>query len=481
MSRELKVNPQPRQYEALKLLLDDFGGETEEVLYGGAGGGGKTFLGLLWILPLCLRFPGIRFFIARKELKDLHAATWPSVAEACTVLDIPLEWVEYRRQESTVLIRNGGKGEPSIISLISANWEPSDPHYDRYGSYQWTSGWVEEAQQVPERAIEVLKTRIGRWKNDEWGIRPRILLTANPSKGYLYRLFYKPWREGTLPKHMAFIQAFHTDNKYLSVFYRQQLNNIRDEATRQRIKDGIWEFGEDGSLIPFDALQDLFTNIVDTDGARALTADVARYGSDRCAIWLWEGRKATLVRTYVKKSIPATAAIIRTLAEKYQVPRSRIGIDEDGVGGGVVDLLPGCFGFMANSSPDPSLYMPKNENEQYQNLKAQCGYKLAEEVNERRLRVAIAHDCCEEGDPDKDKIKDMVVADLEQLKKWKSDEEKKLRLMPKEEIKKALGRSPDFMDGLVIRMGISAALSTPKEQREEYVDNQEAFDQFAVI
>lgn len=480
MARELKVNPQPRQYEALKLLLDDFGGKTEEVLYGGAGGGGKTFLGLLWILPLCLRFPGIRFFIARKELKDLHAATWPSIAEACSVLGIPLEWLEYRRQESLILVRNGGKGEPSIISLIAANWEPSDPNYDRFGSYQWTSGWIEEAQEVPERAVEVLKTRIGRWKNDEWNIRPRILMTANPSKGHLYRIFYKPWREGKLPAHMAFVQAFHSDNKYLSDFYRNQLNNIRDASTRQRIRDGIWEYGDDLALIPFDALQDLFTNTVDDSGHRALTADIARFGSDRVAIWLWEGQKATLVKTYRKKPLDATAGILRTLAEEYRVPRSRIGVDEDGVGGGVVDLLPGCFGFMSQASPDPALHL-STDKDQYQNLKAQCGYRFADEATSRRIRLSVHPHCCEdEGDRPED-IQAMVVADLEQLKKWKSDEDKKLRIMPKDEIKKALGRSPDFLDALLIRMAMHVPLTSVRSYHDDMPEDDEPFDRFAPL
>jgi len=48
---------------------------------------------------------------------------------------------------------------------------------------------------------------------------------------------------------------------------------------------------------------------------------------------------------------------------KYSIPVSEIIVDEDGIGGGVVDNLR-CKGFLNNDKPS---------NGNYQNLKSKCG------------------------------------------------------------------------------------------------------------
>jgi phage terminase large subunit len=50
--------------------------------------------------------------------------------------------------------------------------------------------------------------------NTEFGLLPKIGLTANPSKNFLYRLFYKPWKSGTLPEQYAFIRSLYGDNPH---------------------------------------------------------------------------------------------------------------------------------------------------------------------------------------------------------------------------------------------------------------------------
>lgn len=479
----LEVNPLPKQWEALKLLLDDYPESlgVEEVLFGGGGGGGKSLLGAIWLLMLAIRYPGIRLFVARRELKDLHQTTWPSISEAVTLMGVPKGLVEFKSADSQIIVRQSSKSEPSVISLVACKWEPSDPHYDRFGSYQYTSGWFEEAQEMPEKGIDVLGTRVGRWKNDEYGIRPRRLYTANPSKNWLYRVFYKPWREGSLPKTLRFVQSLHGDNKYLSSYYRSTLDNIRDAVTRQRIRDGIWEFAEDGQLIAYDALLDLFTNDVDEGGVRAMTADVARFGGDRIVIFVWTGATARLIRTFSKKDLNYTAGEIRTLMALHRIPVHNVVIDEDGIGGGIVDMIPGSHGFTANHAP-PAPTSPNDSRENYSSLKSMCGYRFSDDVNARLVRVEIAADAASDLDPDKGKLREMIIADLEQLRRWNADKDGKLMTMPKDEIKKNLGRSPDFLDALVMRKGLDAPYYRPVQPQSRSAQAVKAqFDRFAAI
>ena len=58
-----------RQIEAISYWIDK---ETEEILYGGAKGGGKSYLGASVIFGDALIYPETHYFIARKELNDLR-------------------------------------------------------------------------------------------------------------------------------------------------------------------------------------------------------------------------------------------------------------------------------------------------------------------------------------------------------------------------------------------------------------------------
>jgi phage terminase large subunit len=115
------------------------------------------------------------------------------------------------------------------------------------------------------------------------------------------------------------------------------------------------------------------------------------------------------------------------------VPRSRIIVDEDGLGGGVKDILK-CKGFIANSRPQ------KDEN--YTNLKTQCYYRLAQKINARLISIN-----CQD-----DKVKQLIIEELEQVKSYKPDDDKKVRILPKDNIKQLIGRSPDFADAMAMRM-----------------------------
>ncbi|MEK6883938.1 MAG: hypothetical protein AABY22_30185, partial [Nanoarchaeota archaeon] len=54
---------------------------TEEILYGGAKGGGKSYLGASLIFGDALIYPETHYFIARQELIDLRKYTIPTIQE----------------------------------------------------------------------------------------------------------------------------------------------------------------------------------------------------------------------------------------------------------------------------------------------------------------------------------------------------------------------------------------------------------------
>jgi hypothetical protein len=93
-----------------------------------------------------------------------------------------------------------------------------------------------------------------------------------------------------------------------------------------------------------------------------------------------------------------------------------------------------CRGFVNNSKAI------KGEN--YQNLKTQCYYKLADLVNTAQIGI----EC-----PDIN-IKNQIIEELEQVRTKDADKDNKLKIIPKETVKDIIGRSPDYSDALAMRM-----------------------------
>ena len=77
MKIEFKTKNQ-KQLEAVRYWIDN---TTEQILYGGAKVGGKSFLGVSLIFGDALIYPQTHYFIARKELNDLRKYTIPTVHE----------------------------------------------------------------------------------------------------------------------------------------------------------------------------------------------------------------------------------------------------------------------------------------------------------------------------------------------------------------------------------------------------------------
>jgi hypothetical protein len=120
------------------------------------------------------------------------------------------------------------------------------------------------------------------------------------------------------------------------------------------------------------------------------------------------------------------------------VPISNVLLDEDGVGGGAVDIL-ACKGFVNNSSPLENPISRTKDN--FDNLKSQCYFKLAEKINSDEIFI----DC-------PTNFKQMIVEELEQVKQKSVDNDAKKGIIPKDKVKEKIGRSPDFSDMLAMRM-----------------------------
>lgn len=458
MQIQLKTK-NPKQIKAAGYWLDN---ETEELLYGGAKGGGKSFLGCSLIFGDALIYPETHYFIARGSLTDLKKFTIPSIEEVFQVWKLKIkDYANFNGQDNFYRLYNGSK-----VFLIECKLNPGDPMFERFGSMQMTRGWIEEGGEVCEAAKSNLWLSVGRWKNDVYGLKKKLLITANPKKGWMKREFVDLWKQKLLPKNRKFVQAFATDNKYLPEDYVASLRNEKDPVRRQRLWEGSWDYDEDqDSLISYDALSDTFSNAITKDGKKYLIIDVARLGKDTTTFNYWDGLELTKIEVFEKQDTQKTIQMAKDRAAAERIPYSHIMIDEDGIGGAVVDGMWGVRGFVANSSPIPTAteirakqnkvensFIPKAN---FANLKSQCAWKVAELINEHKIAFAVPE------------YREKIIEELTALLRQKDvDNDRKLQIKPKDEVKEELGKSPDIGDPIIYRAWFEL-------QKEASIDNPE--------
>lgn len=432
-----------KQTQAIDILEDNV---TTEVYFGGAAGGGKSRIGCYWQMKQRLRYPGTRGLIGRATLKALKETTLQTFFEIAKEQGLKrgrhfdLTSAQDKEFPNCLTFSNG-----SVIFLKDLFLYPADPDFDELGSLEITDAFIDEASQVVAKAKNIVRSRM-RFKLNQYNLIPKMLMAGNPSKNWPYAEFYKPSKDGSIRADRRFVQALPNDNPNLPPSYIEALKGL-DPASRERLLFGNWEYDDDPSvLISYEKIIDCFTNDFQSlSGRRYITCDVARFGKDTTVIGVWDGWRVKLHR-YKSLSIQQTADKIREFSSIHGVGMSSVIADEDGVGGGVVDIL-GCKGFVNNSSalpnPDKAQVDEKGniKPENYANLKSQCYFRLANRINNNGLYIE-----------NKDvNIKELIIEELEQVKQYQMDKDNKRQVMPKDKVKESIGRSPDFSDTLMMR------------------------------
>lgn len=102
-----------------------------------------------------------------------------------------------------------------------------------------------------------------------------------------------------------------------------------------------------------------------------------------------------------------------------------------------------CKGFVNNSKA--------LDEENYENLQAQCAFKLAERINKNGVHI-VSQDL---------KQNELIVEELEQLKQKDVDSDGKKGIVGKDKVKAIIGRSPDYRDMLLMREWFNLGKNKP--------------------
>ena len=419
---DYNFKPLTRQSEALKFLSVD--SDVETILYGGAAGGGKTMLGCMWQILRRLKYPGTRSLIGRAKLDTLKKTTMATFFQVAHEIGLKAgEDFIYNQQSHIIKFSNG-----SEIILADLFLYPSDPMMTDLGGLEITDAFIDEATEITEKAYSIVSSRI-RYKLNEFNLKPKILLTCNPSKGWIYNQFYLPYKNQNLPQHLAFIQALPGDNIHLPDSYVTSLTRL-PEADRKRLLEGDWEFDNSSDrLYMYDELMRCFREPMNV-GEGYITADIARLGKDRTVLCVWKGLSCIDIVVLKQKRQDEVKAEIQRLMNEHSVRLSNVLADADGVGGGLVDSLR-CREFMNGSKAV--------RGTQYMNLKADCYFRLGELIDKNEITFPVRY-------------QEDIIKELELVRRVDPDKEGKLRVTSKDTISQRTGGiSPDIADAIMMR------------------------------
>ena len=380
-----------------------------------------------------LKMNWIVWLVWRREWDDLRKTTLNTILKV-----LSKKWLregrEYNLNMQTKELRfyNGSK-----LYFVPLKEKPSDPEFNWLWGYEITYWYIDEAQEVNRKAINIILSRCTE-KIKEYHLKGKVIMTCNPMKCHLYNDFIKAQNEWTITSDRIFIPALYKDNPFIDHKKYEESLKRADKVTKERLLNWNWEYDDDPTkLYSYDDIKDLFVNSWE-EWKKYITADIARLWDDKTVIIVWNWFVWT-VFSYTKMRTTEIVNIIRWFQEKYWVKNSNTICDEDWVWWWVVDQLL-CKGFVNNSSP-----IVNEENRwirNYKNLKDQCYFELLPFVLSNKIKLIV----------NSDDVKECIIEELDVIKQKNPDKEWKLQISTKEEIKRLIWRSPDFADAIAMRM-----------------------------
>jgi hypothetical protein len=416
-----------KQIQALVLLNDDI---TTHTGYGGSARSGKTIIECTAIIFDCYAYADIAWGLARKELTTLKRTVLLTLFVQLDFYGLKDGDYKYNQQLNKLTFVN-----KSDIFLIDTAYKPSDPLNTRFGGFELTRCAADESNETDVKVINKLFERTGWRNNDKYNLKRKLFECFNPDKNHVYSRFYIPYRDKTEPDYKKFIPALPSDNPNPAV--KEWVNDIirtGDTATIERQIHGNFDFDDDPSkLCEYDAICDMFTNDHVKGGVKRISADLAMQGRDKFIAGLWNGLICTVSIDKKKSTAKEIELDLKSLKNKNGVGNTNIVADSDGLGAYLESYINNIKTFHGGASA-------KNKKE-FGNLKDECGFKLGELINNRQIKII-----CSQQQEEEIK-KELSVC----LKRDNVDIDKK-KLIKKDKMKELLGRSPDYLDMLLMRM-----------------------------
>lgn len=311
--------------------LEDPG--IDEILYGGAKYGGKSWFLCVWSYLFACEFakkykipqsnnPLPIGFLGRKVAKnfsDTTLETWFKTipADGYTAKGKPVDLII----DDRVKIHTGGLDNRETIN--------------KFNSAEYAFFAIDQAEECTSDDIALLRgATFGRMVVNEQVMPGKGLYTANPRKCWLIDEFIKNPTE-----KRRFVSALPTDNPYCTQKY---IDNLRD-AFKNRPEllkaflYGCWDNLGAVNQVIHDSWIDRAIKGPTILGGKIISCDVARFGDDKTIIYIMHGSE---IEERHEMGYSRTTEISDALTDLSRRNNNiQIVVDEIGIGGGVIDEL----------------------------------------------------------------------------------------------------------------------------------------------
>lgn len=303
----------------------------------GTTGSGKSFVTLGLLHLLCLKIPGVRFFVGRKSEKNLRQTTIPTYNE--------LKRKSKSVNESVIVDMTAKYNNGSQILFIWCD-VTKDPDLNNIRGLEANGGLFEEANQQDKRYFEIAKTRIGRWRPE---LCPAfIMLNLNPSLGWVKDMFYDNWVNGTLPEGYYFQEFGLDDARECSG--DEYVKNLSDLAPQEygRFVKNNWDYSEvPNQLISYEWYKQCMSEEPEINPAdRVLGAtDPAWEGPDSTVFARMHGNHLGWWEEYPQQDPDISGVLAYDRVQMYRVRPQDWIIDPVGIGSSTVLKMRNDLGY----------------------------------------------------------------------------------------------------------------------------------------